>query len=181
MTDGDFNVGIADPEKLKDFVAEKRKTGVYLSVYGFGRGNYNDVMMQDLSQNGNGTAAYVDTPAGSAKALPRRLRRLAVSDRRRREDPGRVQPGTGREYRLIGYETRLLNREDFNNDRVDAGEVGAGAVGDRALRDHPGRRPRVERSAALPGRGERRRRAKAGEIAYPQDPLQAARQTDLAG
>ncbi|MCB1487653.1 MAG: von Willebrand factor type A domain-containing protein, partial [Bauldia sp.] len=61
MTDGDFNVGIADPEKLEDFVAEKRKTGVYLSVYGFGRGNYNDVMMQTLSQAGNGTAAYIDT------------------------------------------------------------------------------------------------------------------------
>ena len=61
MTDGDFNVGIADPQKLEDFVAEKRKTGVYLSVYGFGRGNYNDVMMQTLAQSGNGTAAYVDT------------------------------------------------------------------------------------------------------------------------
>ena len=61
MTDGDFNVGIADPEKLEDFVAEKRETGVYLSVYGFGTGNYNDVMMQTLSQSGNGTAAYIDT------------------------------------------------------------------------------------------------------------------------
>ena len=61
LTDGDFNVGIADPAKLKDFVAEKRKTGVYLSVFGFGRGNYNDVMMQTPPINGNGTAAYVDT------------------------------------------------------------------------------------------------------------------------
>src|SRR4029078_3719072 len=61
LTDGDFNVGIANPEKLKDFVSEKRKTGIYLSVYGFGRGNYNDVMMQTLSQSGNGTASYVDT------------------------------------------------------------------------------------------------------------------------
>jgi Mg-chelatase subunit ChlD len=61
LTDGDFNVGVTDPSKLKDFVADKRKTGIYLSVYGFGRGNYNDTMMQALAQNGNGTAAYVDT------------------------------------------------------------------------------------------------------------------------
>src|SRR5690606_14942439 len=61
LTDGDFNVGVADPAKLKDVVADKRKDGVYLSVYGFGRGNYNDVMMQTLAQNGNGTAAYIDT------------------------------------------------------------------------------------------------------------------------
>ena len=79
MTDGDFNVGIADPAKLEDFVAEKRKTGVYLSVYGFGRGNYNDVMMQTLAQNGNGTAAYIDTlrrPAScSATTSPARSSR----------------------------------------------------------------------------------------------------------
>ena len=61
LTDGDFNVGVSDPSRLKDFVADKRKTGVYLSVYGFGRGNYNDELMQALAQNGNGTAAYVDT------------------------------------------------------------------------------------------------------------------------
>ncbi|WP_309645848.1 von Willebrand factor type A domain-containing protein, partial [Phenylobacterium sp.] len=61
VTDGDFNVGVADPAKLKDFVADQRKSGVYLSVYGYGRGNYNDAMMQTLAQNGNGTAAYVDT------------------------------------------------------------------------------------------------------------------------
>ena len=91
MTDGDFNVGIADPEKLEDFVAEKRETGVYLSVYGFGGGNYNDVMMQTLSQSGNGTAAYIDTPARGPQALPRRLLGLALPDRRRRQDPGRVQ------------------------------------------------------------------------------------------
>ena len=96
MTDGDFNVGVADPEKLEDFVAEKRKTGVYLSVYGFGRGNYNDLMMQTLSQSGNGTAAYVDTLEEAQQALPRRLRRHALPDRRRRQDPGRVQPGARR-------------------------------------------------------------------------------------
>ena len=128
LTDGDFNVGIADPEKLEDFVAEKRKTGVYLSVYGFGRGNYNDVMMQTLSQSGNGTAAYVDSLLEARKLFrddfSGSLFPIADDVKIQIEfNPARVA-----EYRLIGYETRLLNREDFNNDQVDAGEIGAGAA-----------------------------------------------------
>lgn len=127
MTDGDFNVGVADPAKLKDLVVEKRKDGTYLSVYGFGRGNYNDVMMQTLAQNGNGTAAYVDT-LNEARKL---LRQDFASSLFPIADDVKVQvefnPGAVSEYRLIGYETRLLNREDFNNDRVDAGEVGSNA------------------------------------------------------
>jgi Ca-activated chloride channel family protein len=128
MTDGDFNVGVADPEKLKDFVSEKRKTGVYLSVYGYGRGNYNDVMMQALAQNGNGTAAYVDTLEEARKLLRDDFRASLFPI----ADDVKIQvefnPAAVSEYRLIGYETRMLNREDFNNDRVDAGEVGAGAA-----------------------------------------------------
>jgi Ca-activated chloride channel family protein len=127
MTDGDFNVGVADPERMKDLVTEKRRSGVYLSVYGFGRGNYNDVMMQSLAQNGNGTAAYIDTLAEARRLfrddLPASLFPIA--------DDVKIQvefnPAAVAEYRLIGYETRLLNREDFNNDQVDAGEVGSGA------------------------------------------------------
>jgi Ca-activated chloride channel family protein len=69
VTDGDFNVGVAEPARLKDFVADQRKSGVYLSVYGFGRGNYNDTMMQALAQNGNGTAAYVDSLQEARKLL----------------------------------------------------------------------------------------------------------------
>jgi Ca-activated chloride channel family protein len=126
LTDGDFNVGIADPAKLKDFVALKRKTGIYLSVYGFGRGNYNDVMMQTLAQNGNGTAAYVDTLQEARKLFRDdfggSLFPIADDVKIQVEfNPARVA-----EYRLIGYETRLLSREDFYNDQVDAGEVGAG-------------------------------------------------------
>jgi Ca-activated chloride channel family protein len=126
MTDGDFNVGVADPEKLKDFVAEKRRTGVYLSVYGFGRGNYNDVMMQALAQNGNGAAGYIDTLSEGRKAFRKDFSGSLFPI----ADDVKVQvefnPAAVSEYRLIGYETRLLNREDFNNDRVDAGEVGSG-------------------------------------------------------
>jgi Ca-activated chloride channel family protein len=127
LTDGDFNVGITEPNRLKDFVADQRKSGVYLSVYGFGRGNYNDTMMQALAQNGNGVAAYVDTL--------REARKLFRDDFQSSlfpiADDVKIQvefnPAKVAEYRLIGYETRLLNREDFNNDQVDAGEVGAGA------------------------------------------------------
>tara|TARA_R110000868_G_scaffold1276_2_gene9961 strand:+ start:12095 stop:13732 length:1638 start_codon:yes stop_codon:yes gene_type:complete len=126
LTDGDFNVGIDDPEKLKDFIAEKRKSGVYLSVYGFGRGNYNDVMMQGLAQTGNGTAAYIDTMQEARKLLRDDLAGSLFPI----ADDVKIQiefnPALVAEYRLIGYETRLLAREDFNNDKVDAGEVGSG-------------------------------------------------------
>ncbi len=127
VTDGDFNVGVADPAKLKDFVAEKRKSGVYLSVYGFGRGNYNDALMQTLAQNGNGTAAYVDSLNEGRKIFRDDFAKSMFPI----ADDVKIQvefnPSAVSEYRLIGYETRMLNREDFNNDRVDAGEVGAGA------------------------------------------------------
>lgn len=127
MTDGDFNVGVTDNERLEDFVAEKRKTKVYLSVYGFGRGNYQDERMQALAQNGNGTAAYIDTLSEARKLLRDDLAGSLFPI----ADDVKIQvefnPATVSEYRLIGYETRLLNREDFNNDRVDAGEVGSGA------------------------------------------------------
>jgi len=127
VTDGDFNVGVADPSKLKDFVAEKRKDGVYLSVYGYGRGNYNDTMMQALAQNGNGTAAYVDSLQEARKLFREDFTKSLFPI----ADDVKIQiefnPAQVSEYRLIGYETRMLNREDFNNDQVDAGEVGAGA------------------------------------------------------
>ncbi len=126
MTDGDFNVGIANPEMLEDFVAEKRDTDVYLSVYGFGRGNYNDTMMQTLSQSGNGIAAYIDTLQEARKLFrddfSGSLFPIADDVKIQVEfNPERVA-----EYRLIGYETRALDRSDFNNDQVDAGEIGAG-------------------------------------------------------
>ena len=127
FTDGDFNVGVTDNMRLEDYVAAKRETGVYLSVYGFGRGNYQDARMQAIAQAGNGTAAYVDDlnearrlfgPAFDRGAFP-----IADDVKIQVEfNPDRVA-----EYRLIGYETRLLNEADFNNDRVDAGEVGSGA------------------------------------------------------
>ncbi|MGE3866387.1 MAG: von Willebrand factor type A domain-containing protein [Hyphomonadaceae bacterium] len=126
-TDGDFNVGIVDPARLEDFVAQKRASGIYLSVLGFGRGNYNDALMQKIAQAGNGAAAYIDTLAEGRKVLHDQMQSalLPIADDVKLQlefNPARVA-----EYRLIGYETRLLNQEDFSNDRVDAGDIGAGA------------------------------------------------------
>ncbi|MEL7213022.1 MAG: VWA domain-containing protein [Pseudomonadota bacterium] len=125
-TDGDFNVGLSDPEALTDFIADQRESGTYLSVLGFGRGNLDDATMQALAQNGNGQAAYIDTLSEAQKVLVDQLSGALFPI----ADDVKVQvefnPARITEYRLIGYETRALQREDFNNDRVDAGEIGAG-------------------------------------------------------
>ena len=124
-TDGDFNVGITNPEELQDFVERKRDTGVYLSVLGFGRGNYNDQLMQTLAQNGNGNAAYIDTLSEARKILVEEAASTLFPIAKDVKIQVEFNPATVAEYRLIGYETRALNREDFNNDKVDAGEIGA--------------------------------------------------------
>ncbi|PYG29482.1 vWA domain-containing protein [Pelagimonas varians] len=125
-TDGDFNIGIHDPEELEAYIAKERDSGTYLSVLGFGRGNLDDATMQALAQTGNGMAAYIDTLAEAQKVLVDQLTGALVPI----ADDVKIQvefnPGLVAEYRLIGYETRALKRVDFNNDKVDAGEIGAG-------------------------------------------------------
>ena len=125
-TDGDFNVGINDPQQLQDFIANKRQTGIYLSVLGFGHGNYNDALMQRLAQNGNGVAAFIDTINEARRVLHDELAANLFSIANDVKIQVEFNPNRVAEYRLIGYETRMLNREDFNNDKVDAGEIGAG-------------------------------------------------------
>ena len=125
-TDGDFNVGIWDPEELKDLIARKRASGIYLSVLGFGRGNLDDATMQALAQNGNGQAAYIDTLSEAQKVLVDQLTGALFPIANDVKIQVEFNPAAVAEYRLIGYETRALRREDFNNDRVDAGEIGAG-------------------------------------------------------
>ena len=125
-TDGDFNVGITDREKLKDFVEEKRKTGIFLSVFGFGQGNYNDHLMQTLAQNGNGVAAYIDTLSEARKILVEEATSSLFPIAKDVKIQVEFNPKAVAEYRLVGYETRALKREDFNNDKVDAGDIGAG-------------------------------------------------------
>ncbi len=125
-TDGDFNVGIDDPEALKTYIAERRTSGTYLSVLGFGRGNLDDATMQALAQNGNGQAAYIDTLGEARKVLVDQLTGALYPIADNVKIQVEWNPAVVAEYRLIGYETRALNREDFNNDAVDAGDIGAG-------------------------------------------------------
>jgi Ca-activated chloride channel homolog len=125
-TDGDFNVGITDPKELERFIVTKRKSGIYLSIFGVGVGNLNDALMQRLAQAGNGNAAYIDSLLEARKAMSEELSStmFPIADDVKIQvefNPARVS-----EYRLIGYETRMLRREDFNDDKVDAGDIGAG-------------------------------------------------------
>ncbi len=125
-TDGDFNVGLSDPKALTDFIKQKRESGTYLSVLGFGRGNYQDATMQALAQNGNGFAAYIDTLSEARKVLVDQVAGSLTTIANDVKIQVEFNPATVAEYRLIGYETRQLKREDFNNDKVDAGDIGAG-------------------------------------------------------
>ncbi len=125
-TDGDFNVGIQNPEELKSFIERKRDTGIFLSVLGFGQGNYNDALMQKLAQNGNGNAAYIDNLNEARKVLVDEASSTLFTIAKDVKIQIEFNPNRVAEYRLIGYETRLLNREDFNNDKVDAGDIGSG-------------------------------------------------------
>ncbi|MDX8451301.1 von Willebrand factor type A domain-containing protein [Mesorhizobium sp. VK9D] len=125
-TDGDFNVGQTDDEDLKRLIESERKTGVFLSVFGFGRDNLNDQMMQTIAQNGNGTAAYIDTLAEAQKVLVDDASSTLFTIAKDVKIQVEFNPAAVSEYRLVGYETRALKREDFNNDRVDAGDIGSG-------------------------------------------------------
>ena len=125
-TDGDFNVGITDVDQLQGYVERQRNSGVFLSVLGFGMGNLNDRLMQALAQNGNGVAAYIDTLSEAQKVLVEEATSTLFSIAKDVKIQVEFNPARVSEYRLIGYESRMLAREDFQNDRVDAGEVGSG-------------------------------------------------------
>jgi len=125
-TDGDFNVGETGDSNLQDFVERKRDKGIFLSVLGFGQGNYQDELMQTLAQNGNGTAAYIDTLSEAQKVLVHEATSTLFPIASDVKIQVEFNPDTVAEYRLLGYETRALKREDFNNDKVDAGEIGSG-------------------------------------------------------
>jgi len=107
-------------------VERQREEGIYLSVLGFGQGNYQDDLMQVLAQNGNGVAAYIDTLSEAQKVLVDEATSTLFPIARDVKIQMEFNPQTVKEYRLLGYETRALKREDFNNDKVDAGDIGAG-------------------------------------------------------
>ena len=123
-SDGDFNVGISSVEELKELISEKRSSGIYLTTLGIGSGNFNDAMMEQLANNGNGTYEYIDSPEEIERVFIENFSRFfSVAD------DAKVQvtfnPEAVDSYRLIGYENRSLNEEDFEDDSKDAGEIGA--------------------------------------------------------
>ena len=125
-TDGDFNVGISDFETLKQLAADKRKTGVSLTTLGFGTDNYNEQLMEQLADAGDGNYSYIDNPNEAKKVLQRQLSSTLATVAQDVKIQVEFNPATVKEYRLVGYENRLLKQEDFNNDNVDAGDIGAG-------------------------------------------------------
>ncbi len=125
-TDGDFNVGITDPKALEGFVIGERDKGVELTCLGFGDDNYNDDMMQKLAQAGNGNAAFIDTMNEANKVFVQQVAGTLFTIAKDVKIQIEFNPSRVAEYRLIGYETRMLNRTDFNNDKVDAGDIGSG-------------------------------------------------------
>ena len=125
-TDGDFNVGLSDIEKLKTLIERKRESGIALTTLGFGTGNYNDHLMEQLADVGNGNYAYIDTINEARKVLVDELTATLLTIAHDVKIQIEFNPAVVSEYRLIGYTNRKLANEDFNNDKVDAGEIGAG-------------------------------------------------------
>lgn len=125
-TDGDFNVGVSSEAALIELIEAKRKEGVYLTVLGFGRGNYKDSKMEQLADKGNGNYAYVDNLQEAQKVLVKEFGGTLYTVAKDVKLQLEFNPTKIAAYRLIGYENRLLNKEDFNDDTKDAGELGAG-------------------------------------------------------
>lgn len=125
-TDGDLNVGITSESALHDLVEEKRETGVFLSVLGFGMGNYSDTNMETLADYGNGNYAYIDSVSEARKVLVEEMGATLVTVAKDVKLQIEFNPAVVAEYRLIGYENRTMAAEDFDNDEKDAGEIGAG-------------------------------------------------------
>jgi len=125
-TDGDLNVGITSASDLEELIAEESKTGIYLTVLGFGTGNYSDERMETLADRGNGNYAYIDSIDEARKVLCEELGATMVTVAKDVKFQVEFNPAVVAEYRLIGYEDRTLEAEDFDNDAKDAGEIGAG-------------------------------------------------------
>ncbi|WP_024865345.1 vWA domain-containing protein [Butyrivibrio sp. FCS014] len=125
-TDGDLNVGISDPDDLEDFISEKKDSGIYLSVLGFGTGNYKDDKLERLADCGNGNYSYIDSMTEARKVLVDEMSSTLVTVAKDVKFQVEFNPATVNAYRLIGYENRQMDAVDFNNDAKDGGEIGAG-------------------------------------------------------
>ena len=165
-TDGDFNVGVVDRRALETLVADQRQHGIALSTLGFGQGNYNDEMAERLADVGDGNHAYIDTALEAQRVLVQQMGGTLHTIARDVKVQVEFNPAQVAEYRLIGYENRLLRREDFANDKVDAGDIGAGHEV-TALYEITPVGSGVERIPALRyGGGASRPHATAGELAH---------------
>lgn len=125
-TDGDFNVGTVNQQQLIDMIERKRKTGISFSALGFGSGNYNEHLMEQLADKGNGNYGYIDNLQEAKKLLVDQRAGTLLTIAKDVKIQVEFNPAVIAEYRLLGYQNRMLQREDFNNDKVDAGEIGAG-------------------------------------------------------
>ena len=165
-TDGDFNVGTVDRGALETLVADQRRSGIALSTLGFGQGNYHDAMAERLADAGDGNHAYIDTPEEARKVLVEQMQATLLTIANDVKVQIEFNPAQVAEYRLIGYENRMLAQEDFANDRVDAGDIGAGhevtALYEIALAGSGGERlPPLRYAAAAQGSS-----ARDGELAH---------------
>lgn len=125
-TDGDLNVGISDPDELEKFIEEKKESGIYLSVLGFGDGNYKDDRLERLADCGNGNYSYIDSKLEGHKVLVEEMTSTLVTVAKDVKFQVEFNPATVNAYRLIGYENRQMDAVDFNDDTKDGGEIGAG-------------------------------------------------------
>jgi Ca-activated chloride channel family protein len=125
-TDGDFNMGVTDRGDLVRLIQEKAKSDVFLTALGFGMGNYKDATLEQLADKGNGAYAYIDSPREARKVLAEQVNGTLAVIAKDVKVQVEFNPAKVQAYRLIGYENRLLKKEDFNNDKIDAGDIGAG-------------------------------------------------------
>ena len=172
-TDGDFNVGTSDRDALIELVEQQRDSGITLTTLGFGTGNYNEAMMEQIADHGNGNYAYIDSAMEARKVLSDEMQSTLFTIAHDVKIQVEFNPQHVSQYRLIGYENRALREEDFDNDAVDAGDIGAGhqvtalyeivpAGGDGWVR------PRRYEGNEASGRSVMRTRDDAGEIAFVQ-------------
>lgn len=167
-TDGDFNVGVTDTDQLKAMIEDARESDVSLTTLGFGEGNYNDALMEQIADVGNGNYGYVDSIKEAKRLLIDQLSSTIQTIAKDVKIQIEFNPDVVAEYRLIGYENRALNREDFNNDQKDAGEIGAGhtvtAIYEIALKGSKGLRVDPLRYGG--GASDGQPDPKAGEFAF---------------
>ena len=179
-TDGDFNVGISDRSALEAMVKRNRDDGITLTALGFGQGNYNDAMMERIADVGNGNYGYIDSASEARKVLEDELSATLVTVAKDVKVQVEFNPAQVSQYRLIGYENRALREEDFTNDAVDAGDMGAGPSGHRAVRGRPHRQPWLDARPPLRSEPHTRSDPHRRRAGLRQAPLQASQRQRLA-